>query len=146
MENGQYEGTPPGDIYTALWQQLSTQERQALAAVDAAQLQALIRRSPLPREPMRTVLLEHPLRKPAYDSSMRLLGGAFRIPRVLSRVFTSSEQRARALFPTFSDVQVREFVSALGSNPSAELTRLEKEYRTLQKIWRPGSRTNPDQP
>lgn len=133
MENGQFEGTPPGDIYTALWQQLSTQERQALAAVDAAQLQALIRRSPLPREPMRTVLLEHPLRKPAYDSSMRLLGGAFRIPRVLSRVFTSSEQRARALFPTFSDVQVRAFVSALGSNPSAELTRLEKEYRTLQK-------------
>jgi Leucine-rich repeat (LRR) protein len=133
MENGLFEGTPPGDIYTALWQQLSAQERQTLAAVDAAQLQMLIRRSPLPRGPMRTVLLEHPLRKPEYDPSMRLLGGALRIPRVLSRVFTPPEQRVRALFPTFGDVQVREFLSALGSNPSPELTRLEEEYSKLKK-------------
>lgn len=133
LENGEFDGTPSGDLYSAIWQQLTTEERHALGATDAAQLQALIRRSPLPREPMRTVLLEHPVRKPEYDPSMRLLGGAFRIPRVLSRAFTSSEQRARVLFPKFSDVQVREFLSALGSNPSAELTRLEKEYSTLKK-------------
>lgn len=132
-EDGLFEGSPPGDFYAALWQQLSAEERQALAATDAAQLQALIQRSPLPRGPMRTVLVEQPLNKPAYDPSMRLLGGAFSVRRVLSRVFSTPAERTKKLFPTYTEAQTRDFLAGLGSDVSGELTRLEKEYKKLQQ-------------
>ncbi len=137
-EDGLFEGTPPGDLYSALWQQLSSEERKALGVSDAAQLQALIRRSPLPREPMRTVLLERPLRKPEYDPSMRLLGGAFRVRQSLASIFSTAAQRTRRLFPGFSDADITAFLAAQGDNASSELARLEKEWAKLEqdlKAW-----------
>lgn len=132
-EDGQFEGAPPGDIYSALWQQLSAEERQALGAADAAQLQVLIQRSPLPRGPMRTVLLEHPLQKPEYDPSMRLLGGAFSIRQVVTRAFNTPAARTKKLFPTFSEAQVRDFLAAQGTDVTGALKRLEKEYKKLEQ-------------
>nr|WP_314524997.1 NEL-type E3 ubiquitin ligase domain-containing protein [uncultured Pseudomonas sp.] len=132
-EDGLFDGSPPGDFYSALWQQLSAEERQALTATDAAHLQALIRRSPLPRGLMRTVLLEHPLQKPEYDPSMRLLGGAFSVRQVLTRAFSTPAERTRKLFPTYTEAQTRDFLAAHGNDATRELTRLEKEYKKLEK-------------
>ncbi|MCR4539858.1 hypothetical protein NUV89_15775 [Pseudomonas sp. 18.1.10] len=127
-----------GDLYSNLWAALTAPERQALGADDVAQLQALIRRTPLPRGPLRTVLEEHPLRKPDYDPSMRLLGGAFSVRRMLARSFSTPEARTKKLFPTYSEAEINVFVASLGSDVSSALTRLENEYAKLErdlKAW-----------
>ena len=140
-ESGQFNGPAPGDLYSALWAQLSTGQRQALDVGEAAQLQSLIRRTPLPREPMRAVLLANPVRKPVYDPSMRLLGGGRGIPQwvnTAANTFRTPEHRIRRLFPRFDDAAVASFIEGLGTDVRGEISRLEAQYATLKqelKTW-----------
>jgi Leucine-rich repeat (LRR) protein len=144
-QNGQFEGPLPRDIYSALWHTLTAPERLALGAGNPTQLQALIQRAPLPRAPLRTLLLEAPLRKPAYDPSMRLLGGGLGIRRLIARTLHSPQERARRLFPTLDDAEINSVIESLGSDVSRELARLEAEYTTLERDLKTWVRANAPQ-
>lgn len=95
MDNGLFQAPAPRDFYAGAWDALSGPERQGLGFTDVQQLKAAIQHTPLPREPLRTVLLEHPVRKPAYDPAMRLLGGGRGIVQRVTDLLRSSESRER---------------------------------------------------
>lgn len=130
-----------GDFYTAAWQLLSASERQNLGIADSAQLKAAIQRKPLPRAALRTVLLDNPIRKPAYDPSLRLLGGGRGLQQLVTsttNVFRTPEARVRRLYPTFGDADVGAFIQNLGPDVRGSLSRLESEYASLEhdlKSW-----------
>ena len=141
QENGAFSTQGAGDFYTATWEALSPAEQQALGLNDAAQLKQAVVQSPLPRSELRSVLLEHPVRKPAYDPSMRLLGGGPGVRQLLAktaRQLSSSQARVRKLFPSFTTTQVTEFIQSLGTDVRSRLTHLEGEYEALDKtlkVW-----------
>lgn len=141
QENGAFSTQGAGDFYTAAWEALSPAEQQSMGLSDASQLKHAAVQSPLPRPQLRTVLLEHPVRKPAYDPSMRLLGGGPGFRQLLTktaRQLSSSQARVRKLFPSFSEVQVTEFIESLGTDVRSRLTYLEGEYQALDKalkVW-----------
>lgn len=141
-DNGLFEGPMPRDFYTAVWDLMPAAERQALGFTDALQMKAAIGRTPLPRAPLRTVLLEHPLRKPSVAPGARLLGGGRGFRRLLRRVFGISDAavnaRVRTLYPAMSDEQIGVFVKSLGSDVQGGLALREAELQTLQKelaVW-----------
>ena len=106
---------------------------ESLANADTLRLQALGERS---RDGMRTALLEHPLRKPAYDASMRLLGGGRGVRQLAStaaNTFRAPAERVRRLFPTYTDSEVASFITDLGPEVRSGLSRLEREYASLKR-------------
>ncbi|SEU19492.1 C-terminal novel E3 ligase, LRR-interacting [Pseudomonas sp. NFR09] len=131
LSDGQFEGNPSTDVYDAIVNALSPGERIDMKLADAAQLRAAIQSQPLPREALRALLLEHPVRKPAYDPTMRLLGGGRGFEKLKARL-SSSAQRVRKLYPSFSDAQVDTFIESMGSDVRSKLTRREAEYRQLE--------------
>ncbi|ASV36425.1 hypothetical protein CI807_09605 [Pseudomonas sp. NS1(2017)] len=136
QENGEFVTQGAGDFYTAAWEAMSPLERQAMNLSDSSQLKQAIRQSPLPRPQLRTVLLEHPILKPPYDPTMRLLGGGpgcSRMRRVSGPTLHSSETRVRKLYPALSEAQTVEFIRSSGVNIYGVLTRLEAEYEALDK-------------
>lgn len=141
QENGEFMTQGPGDFYTAVWEAMSPQEQQAMNLSDSSQLKEAIRQSPLPRPQLRTVLLEHPVLKPPYDPTMRLLGGGpgcSRLRRVSGRTLHSPEARVRKLYPALSEEQTVEFIRSSGVNIYGVLTRLEAEFEALDntlKAW-----------
>ena len=141
-QNGQFEGPLPRDIYTALWHALSGEERLALGVTAPVQLKSLIQRSPQPRTSLRTVLLDNPLHKPAYDPSMRLLGGGLGLRQQLSNVWRTPAERARRLFPTLTDTEISAFVESLGADVRGGLARLEAQYATLERELKTWVKTN----
>lgn len=131
--SGEYDDLP--DLYSALWRQLTPTERQALGFRDASELKHAIVRAPLPRGPLLTVLQEHPLRKPAYDASMRLLSGGRGLRQWVAsaaNTLRTPQARARKLFKGFSDRDVDAFIESLGADVRGGLARLETEYATLR--------------
>ncbi|MGK9415772.1 dermonecrotic toxin domain-containing protein [Pseudomonas cedrina] len=135
-DNGLFEGPMPRDFYTATWHLLSAEERQAMGVSEVAQLKSQIRQSPLPRAPLRTVLAEHPVRKPAYDPSMRLLGGGPGLDQWVTQagnLFRTPQARARRLFPSLGDAGVAAFIESLGTDVRGSLSRLEAEYQQLKQ-------------
>lgn len=116
---------------------------ESLASADSQRLQALAQsqREPLSREAMRGALVEHPLRKPAYDASMRLLGGGRglrQLANTAANVFRAPPERVRRLFPAYSDAEVEAFIMSLGADVRGGLSRLEEEYTRLKrdlKTW-----------
>lgn len=141
MENGQLQGAPSGDIYTAIWEHLALDERQRMGVNSAQALKQAIQRAPLPREALRTVLEQNPVRKPDYDPMVRLMGGAPGYRQVLKRArnaLRSPTQRVEKLFPSFSPEQVTAFIQALGEDVRGGLARRELEYQALKKtlkVW-----------
>ncbi|AZE87317.1 NEL-type E3 ubiquitin ligase domain-containing protein [Pseudomonas orientalis] len=136
LESGQFLASMPGDFYSAIWEQLSLDERQRLGLSSALELKQAIQHSPLPREPLRAVLVEHPLRRPEYDPAAHLLGGGRGFRRLLSRAANaakSHEDRVRKLFPSFSEEQVSAFIQSLGEDVAAQLERREEEFHRLKK-------------
>ncbi|MGB3126036.1 MAG: DUF6543 domain-containing protein [Pseudomonas sp.] len=120
----------------------------ALVNPDTALLQASAHGSPVSREAMRTVLLENPLRKPAYDPLMRLLGGGRGIRQLMSaarNAFRAPAERAHRLFPSYTDAQVANFITSLGTDVRSELSRLEAEYFTLKRDLKTWVRANAPQ-
>lgn len=141
QESGEFLTQGPGDFYTAVWEAMTPLERQAMNLSDSSQLKQAIRQSPLPRPQLRTVLLEHPVLKPPYDPTMRLLGGGpgcSRLRRVSDRTLHSPEARVRKLYPALSEAQTIELIRSKGVNIFRVLTRLEAEFETLDttlKAW-----------
>ncbi|AZE54828.1 hypothetical protein C4K03_2673 [Pseudomonas synxantha] len=135
MDNGLFEAPMPRDFYAASWELLSAPERQALGFIDAAQLKSAIQQSPLPRAPLRTVLLEHPVRKPNIDPSLRLLGGGRGLRRLVTRVFGPSQAsidvRIKKLYPHLNAEELVALKLSLGEDIGAGLTLKEAESQTL---------------
>lgn len=136
MDNGLFEAQSPRDFYTATWEALSTTERQGLEFTDAQQLKAAIQQAPLPREPLRTVLLEHPVRKPAVDPTLRLLGGGRGFRQLLGRVLGPSEAsikaRVRTLYRTLDEQGINDVIQSFGTHVERGLKLREAEFNTVQ--------------
>lgn len=142
-DNGLFEAPMPRDFFGAIWDLLSTPERQSLGVADAQQLKAAIQQSPLPREPLRTVLLEHPVRKPTVDSTLRLLGGGGGSSRQASSDSDSDSdsgsdsdlvrEQVTDLFPLMDEDEVDAFVLTLGDDVDGGLTHWKTELKTLTR-------------
>lgn len=134
--SGLFDAPMPRDFYTAAWDQLSSVERQALGFTDALQMKAAITRSPLPRQPLRTVLLEHPLRRPTVEPGLRLLGGGRGLRRLLERVTGPSQAaakaRAQVLYPSMGDDELTTFIQSWRGEVRDALARREAELQTLE--------------
>ncbi|MPR01525.1 hypothetical protein F0169_05210 [Pseudomonas sp. MAFF 212408] len=141
-DNGLFEAPVPRDFYTATWELLSAAERQGLRFTDVLQMKAAIVQSPLPRVPLRAVLLEHPVRRPAVEAGLRLLGGGRGFRKLVAGVFGPSEAsinaRVRKLYPSLDDEAVAAFIQSLGKDVNAGLKLREAEFETLKKeldVW-----------
>lgn len=134
-DNGLFEAPMPRDFFGAIWDLLSTSERQSLGVTDAQQLKAAIQQSPLPREPLRTVLLEHPVRKPTLDSTLRLLGGGGGSSRQASSDSDVDlvHEQVTDLFPLMDEEAVDAFVLTLGDDVDGGLTHWKTELKTLTR-------------
>ncbi|MGU3306801.1 NEL-type E3 ubiquitin ligase domain-containing protein [Pseudomonas sp. M5A4_2d] len=142
MDNGLFQATMPRDFFAANWDLLSATERQALGFTDALQMKAAIAQAPLPRARLRTVLLEHPVRKPTIDPALRLLGGGRGFRRMVASVFGPSETSVKArvlkLYPSMEEGEVTAFIQSLGTNVRGGLTLREAEFKTLERelqVW-----------
>lgn len=153
-DNGLFEASPPRDFYAAAWDLLSATERQALGFTDALQMKAALQRTPLPRAPLRTVLLEHPLLKPSVDPTLRLLGGGRGFRKLAARIFGPSEatvkerrlKRVRDLYPSMAEDDVTAFIESLGEDIDGGLSRREAELKTLTKALGDWVKANSPQP
>lgn len=132
-DNGLFEASMPRDFYGATWDLLSTSERQSLGFTDVQQLKASIQQSPLPREPLRTVLLEHPVRKPTVDSTLRLLGGGGGSSRQADSDVDLVAEQVSQLFPMMDENAVDAFVRALGEDVEGGLKYWKSELKTLTR-------------
>lgn len=132
-DNGLFEAPMPRDFFGATWDQLSTLERQSLGFTDAQQLKTAIQQSPLPREPLRTVLLEHPVRKPAVDSTLRLLGGGGGSSRQSASDVDLVYEQVIRLFPLMDEDAVDAFVRTLGVDVKGGLKHWKAELKTLTR-------------
>ena len=115
---------------------------ESLANADTLRLQALGDSS---RDSQRVELQAHPLRKPAYDPAMRLLGGGRGVRQLASaaaNAFRAPTERVRRLFPTYTDAEVDSFIASLGAEVRSGLSRLENEYETLKHDLRHWVRDN----
>lgn len=141
---------PPKVLEQARWQAQELRLTRAweglfvesLATADTPRLQALGTRS---RESLRTALLEHPLRKPAYDPSMRLLGGGRGVRQLVNtaaNALCSPAERVRRLFPDYTEDQTQALLRSLGTEVRSGLARLEDEYATLKRDLRHWVRDN----
>ncbi|ARB30976.1 leucine rich repeat (LRR) protein [Pseudomonas tolaasii NCPPB 2192] len=132
---------PPNVLEQAQWQVQELRLTRAweglfadsLANADTQRLQALGTDS---RANLRTALLEQPLLKPAYDPSMRLLGGGRGVRQLMdtaANALRSPAERVRRLFPDFTEDQTQALLHSLGSEVRSGLSRLEDEYTTLKR-------------
>ncbi|WP_231422410.1 NEL-type E3 ubiquitin ligase domain-containing protein [Pseudomonas sp. Leaf59] len=149
QDDGLFSAPLGVDFYSAAWEVLPPAQWQQMGLSDASQLKLAIQQSPLPREPLRQVLLKHPVRKPAYHRGLHLLGGGPGFRQLLTRtaqVLRSPEARVRRLFPTFSEAMVTEFIQSLGSDVSSSLARRELELDTLERTLKRWVKENTPQP
>lgn len=139
MDGCQFQGSQPGDFYTAIWEQLALDERQRMGLNSAAQLQQAIQRAPLPRDALRTVLEDNPVRKPAYDPMVRLMGGAPGVAQMLKSArnrLRSPEERVHKLFTSFDEGQIKAFIQTLGEDVQRGLAGWERQRTQLKKALR----------
>lgn len=140
-ENGDFDSPGGTDFYSATWALLRPEERQAMGIRTVSELRHAVLREPLPREPLRTVLLEHPVRRPEYDPSMRLLGGGRGIRQLLAsgaNALRTPQARVSRLYPNFEERDINALIESLGTDVRGGLSRLEQEYSTLKqtlKAW-----------
>ncbi|KJZ49224.1 NEL-type E3 ubiquitin ligase domain-containing protein [Pseudomonas fluorescens] len=142
-DNGLYGEESSADLYWAVLQSLSPDERVSLGftAQEAARLKQVVQRTPLAREAFRAVVLKHRELKPSFDPGIKLLGGAgYPLPsgQEVVSFFRTVRARVRKLYPDFKDADIESFVQSLGADARGSLTRLEAEYATLKrelKAW-----------
>lgn len=146
--NGQLAPSVTQQLHWQLQELRVTRAREglycaSLANEDSALLNA--QAATLPREATRAVLLEHPLHKPAYDASMRLLGGGRGIRQwanTTANALRTPSARVRRLFPSYTDEQVESFITSLGTDVRRRLSSLESEYTTLKRVLKTWVRDN----
>ncbi|MBV6827221.1 dermonecrotic toxin domain-containing protein [Pseudomonas sp. PD9R] len=123
-------------LYSSLLQALPDGERIALNINigEGERLKQMIRTHAINRDPLRSLLAQHPNLKPTYDSSvMRLLGGSDGYYRKPTNTPTL-QNRAHSLFPHLSPEELQVFVERLQRHPTgprAELHRLFNQHAQL---------------
>ncbi|RON70703.1 hypothetical protein BK671_06400 [Pseudomonas fluorescens] len=127
------------DFYNSLLHALPDAERQALGyeIFEGEKLKAAIQGAPLSHEQLETVLLEHPVRKPAYDpQNTRLRGGMQGYPMHPS-LWNALKQRVSALYPSFSEAQAEALLEGLDhGNAVLRVKMLEREFDQLNRSFR----------
>lgn len=122
----------PDEFYPSVLQALPDAQRNALGygVHEAERLKFEVQRSPLGRDQFESTLLEHPVRKPAYDpQSMKLLGGMDGYQRTAREA--TARHRVRSLYPTLNDTELETFIQALsqrGTSLGAQVQALEIEF------------------
>ncbi|MEB0046484.1 MULTISPECIES: NEL-type E3 ubiquitin ligase domain-containing protein [unclassified Pseudomonas] len=123
------------NFYAAVLHALPDAERTALGyhIYEGDQLKAAVHRSPLDREKLAPILLEKPVRQPAYDPmAARLLGGADGYRYVPDG--PNTRYRLRNLYPAFTEVELDEVIERFyrsGSPYRVQLEALENEFDQL---------------
>ncbi len=129
------------DLYTAILQALPNAEREVLGLNigEGEKLRQSLSDALLPRDSLRTVLLQHPVSKPAYDpTTMRLPGGMIGYPAATGR---SLVDRAQQLFPSMQPALLQELVATLNQQPGGALSALvslQSQYFGLEhdlSLW-----------
>lgn len=122
------------DFYSSLLHALPATERKALGyeIFQGDRLRDAIRRSPLSHEQFEQVLLEHPVRKPAYDPEiMRLRGGMQGYP-IRQPGGSALQRRLHSLYPTFTKAEVESMLNELGDGMAERRVRaLEGEFNAM---------------
>ncbi|RON15189.1 NEL-type E3 ubiquitin ligase domain-containing protein [Pseudomonas frederiksbergensis] len=137
-EDGRYdaydnEGTHlhgADDLYGALLHALPDAGRKTLGYEinQGAQLHQAVKQTPLAHDTFSKTLLDHPIRKPAYDPQIMRLRGGMRTYRVRSPDPDLLRIRTRSLYPGLDDSQVQALLNDFGEWADERLTALETEF------------------
>jgi hypothetical protein len=122
------------NIYSAVLHALPDAQRQALGyeITQGELLKQAIQRSPLSHAQFEKVLLDNPLRKPAYDpENMRLRGGMQGYP-MRPQGWSGFQRRIGSLYPAFTDAEVETMLNSFGENVVGQrIAALEREFSTF---------------
>jgi hypothetical protein len=141
-EDGRYHTRDESDqhlhgadnFYSSLLHALPDTARKALGyeIFQGDKLREAIQRSPLRHDQFEQVLLEHPVRKPAYDpEKMRLRGGMQGYP-IRQPGRSALRGRVHTLYPTFTEAEVVSMLNELGDGMAERRVRtLENEFSAL---------------
>lgn len=127
------------DFYNSLLRALPDAQRQALGydIFEGERLRRAILHKPMARESFAPVLLDYPLRKPAYDPyAMKLRGG---MQGYIQASTHSSELKLRVqwLYPTIDDAQIETLLDGFGAaNAATRVQELEQEFEHLDRSLR----------
>ncbi|MHC8398721.1 NEL-type E3 ubiquitin ligase domain-containing protein [Pseudomonas sp. MDT1-17] len=147
-EDGRYEayGNEGGhlhgadDLYGALLHALPDADRKTLGYEinQGAQLRQAVKQTPLSHDTFSETLLDHPIRKPAYDPQIMRLRGGMRTYRVRSQDADLLRTRTRSLYPGLDDRQVQALMNGFGEWADQRLTALETEFNRFNdsmRLW-----------
>lgn len=119
------------DFYSSMLQALPDAQRQALGYEigQGRALKATIQRTPLAQEQFEQILLDNPVRKPAYDpQAARLRGGMPGYP-IQRPGWRALQGRVRSLYPALAEDEVELMLSTFGEDLAEQRVRqLEAEF------------------
>ncbi|WP_237887018.1 NEL domain-containing protein [Pseudomonas sp. PGPR40] len=101
--------------------------------LQGAQLRQAVKQAPLSHDTFSKTLLDHPIRKPAYDPQIMRLRGGMRAYRMYPQDTDLSRIRTRSLYPDLDDSQVQALLNELGDLADQRLTTLEIEFNRLNE-------------
>jgi hypothetical protein len=125
------------DLYSSLLHALPDAERETLGYEinQGARLRQAVRRAPLSHDKLSPILLENPVRKPAYDPQiMRLRGG---MHNYLQRIADPQLLRTRvqSLYPGFSEAEVQALLDGFGDTAERGVSAREAEFNQLNNAF-----------
>ena len=126
------------DLYASVLHALPDAERNALGyhINQGATLKQAIQKTPLPRDRFNALLVDHPVRRPAYDPiTMRLRGGMRGVSQGLGRVSgqLTPQERVLVVRPGWTEAEAQFYLQAGGRDVSLEqrASALEAEFNQL---------------
>ena len=138
------------DLYTAMLSALPDAQRDALGLgiSQGPALQERLRQRPLPRDELRQALDTYVIDPPPRET-LRLLGADAGYPAQAApaALVPTLEERARALYPALNDLQRRDLIAHLNTQPGGAangLAALADEYRQLESDLTTWGRQAPD--
>lgn len=122
------------DLYSAVLHALPDEQRRALGfeIFQGELLKQAIQRSPLSHDQFEKILMDDPVRKPAYDpENMRLRGGMQGYP-LRPKGWPQLKSRVGSLYPAFTEDEVETMLNGFGANVVEErVSALEREFSQL---------------
>lgn len=127
-EGGHLHGAD--DLYGALLHALPDADRETLGYEinQGAQLRQAVKQMPMSHDAFSKTLLDHPIRKPAYDPQIMRLRGGMRSYRARSQDPDILRIRTRTLYPGLDDSQIQALLNDFGERADQRLTALETEF------------------